>query len=456
MPRWPWPAAWHWRPALATLPDEAALAALRQLPHDAGTGHLRMSVRRADGALLLGNGSAEPAPAPMRWLLALHRQLTGSRPANSVAWPLPRPDGPPWQLQLSASAEAERAEALGSLLFMLGMLALCVAGLLLAMHWNVRRALAPLGTLLHAIARIEARDDRAVQALPPMPVRELEAVSRALRHMADALRAAEDQRRVLGQRVITLQEDERSRLGRELHDEFGQHLTALHADAAWLAKHHGGAFTHVHTGVHAGNPAAQEVVAAITGHVRHIQQVLRSMLTRLRPLGLSSGRADDSANDDEPFTLQRLQALLQTLADSWDRRANASFRVTLVLNPHDDPARALPAALGLAVYRITQEALTNVARHAQARQAHVQLQLQADGRLFWQVQDDGVGLQDSAQALLQGSGLAGIHERVWALGADLLLAPTDEGARRPGLLLQARLPVATAETTPTIVSRETA
>jgi two-component system sensor histidine kinase UhpB len=374
----------------------------------------------------------------MRWLLGLHRAVIGGRESRSVGWPLPRPEGPPWQLQLSATAEAERAEALGSLLFMLGMLALCVAGLLLAMRWNVRRALAPLDTLLHAIARIEARDERAARALPPMPVHELEAVARALRHMAGALGAAEDQRRTLGQRIITLQEDERARLGRELHDEFGQHLTALHADAAWLTRHLQTQGT--------ARPEAQEVLAAITSHVRQIQQVLRSVLTRLRPLGLASGRDDDSANDDETFTLQRLQDLLRTLVDSWDRRPNASFRVQLHLDPKDDGHQRLPAAQALAVYRITQEALTNIARHAQARQARVHLQMQADGRLLWSVQDDGVGLPDPAQALLHGSGLGGIHERVWALGADLLLAPAAPGARRPGLLLQASLPPAAAPT----------
>ena len=420
--------------SLAGLPDDAALAALRRLPRDTATGHLALQVLRADGAVLLDTGTAVPASAPMRWLLGLHVAVTGTREVQNVAWPLPRPEGPPWRLNLSASAESERAEALGSLIFMLCMLALCVAGLLLAMNWNVRRALAPLGTLLHAIARIEARDDRTVQALPPMPVRELEAVARALRHMADALRAAEDQRRTLGQRIITLQEDERARLGRELHDEFGQHLTALHVDAAWLNRHlQGGSTDH---------PAAQEVVAAITSHVRHIQQVLRSVLSRLRPLALSSGRLESSANDDEPFTLQRLQDLLQTLVDSWDRRPNASFRVELQLNPQDDPGHRLPAAQGLAVYRITQEALTNIARHAQARRARVQLQLLDDARLLWRVQDDGVGLPDPAQALLQGSGLGGIHERVWALGADLALTPAVTGARRPGLVLLAVFPAA--------------
>lgn len=436
--------------------EAEALATLRQLPRDMATGHLALRIQHSDGRVLLDTAAATsttaaaaaPAAAPPAWLLDLHRHVTGSRPARSVAWALPRPDGPPWQLTLTASPEAERAEALSSLLFMLGMLACCVAGLLLAMRWNVRRALAPLDSLLHAIARIEARDDRAVQALPPMPVRELEAVARALRHMAAALRAAEDQRRTLGQRIITLQEDERARLGRELHDEFGQHLTALHVDAAWLTKHLQAA--------RGTDAAAAEVLAAIHGHVRHIQQVLRSVLTRLRPLGLATGLAENSANDDDAFTLQRLQDLLRTLVDGWDRRPNASFRVQLRLGPEDAPQHRLPAAQGLAVYRITQEALTNIARHAQASQAQVEVRLQPDGRLLWRVQDDGLGLPDPSQALLQGSGLGGIHERVWALGADLVLRPATPDARRPGLCLQAVLPALGALAAPAMAAAEAA
>jgi signal transduction histidine kinase len=292
--------------------------------------------------------------------------------------------------------------------------------------WAVRE-LHAAGVAADAIARIEARDERAARALPPMPVHELEAVARALRHMAAALGAAEDQRRTLGQRIITLQEDERARLGRELHDEFGQHLTALHADAAWLTRH-------LQT-QGAARPEAQEVLAAITGHVRQIQQVLRSVLTRLRPLGLASGRDDDTANDDESFTLQRLQDLLRTLVDSWDRRPNASFRVQLHLDPKDDGHQRLPAAQALAVYRITQEALTNIARHAQARQAQVHLQMQADGRLLWSVQDDGVGLPDPAQALLHGSGLGGpgpgrLHQRIGPTVRDVRVR---RGGRLPAV-----------------------
>ena len=93
-----------------------------------------------------------------------------------------------------------------------------------------------MGRLLQAIAGIEGHDARQVQALPTMPTRELESLAAALRHLGAALDQAEAQRRQLSQQMLTLQEDERARLARDLHDEFGQRLTALRVDAAWLAR----------------------------------------------------------------------------------------------------------------------------------------------------------------------------------------------------------------------------
>jgi two-component system sensor histidine kinase UhpB len=87
----------------------------------------------------------------------------------------------------------------------------------------------------------------------------------------------------------------------------------------------------------------------------------------------------------------------------------------------------LPRELSRALYRISQEALTNVARHARATRAVLQLTLQrrADGDLLhWQVSDDGQGLGEPAVALQRGNGLAGIRQRVWALGADLECDPS--------------------------------
>ena len=103
--------------------------------------------------------------------------------------------------------------------------------------------------------------------------------------------------------------------------------------------------------------------------------------------------------------------------------------------------------MALALYRITQEALTNAARHAQGSTVDVLLTWEtlADGRgaVEWQVSDDGPGLAGAELPLLRGSGLAGIRERVWALGGELQISPAATGPAahpsRSGLRLRARL-----------------
>ena len=106
-----------------------------------------------------------------------------------------------------------------------------------------------------------------------MPVRELEAVAALLRHLAGALDAAQARRRLLSQQLLSLQEDERARLARGLHDEFGQRLTALRVDAAWLSRRL------------AGQAEAAPVIAGMAAQCKQIQHDIRSWLTRLQPFG---------------------------------------------------------------------------------------------------------------------------------------------------------------------------
>jgi two-component system sensor histidine kinase UhpB len=401
---------------LPTLDDGAALAQLAALGRGDAPRHLRLQVADAQGRPLLVSAAAPSQGWLLDALLALHRRVRPGDEGRSVAWTLARPAGGPWTVSLHASTESERAEAMRGLLAGLLLLALAAGGLLLVMRWNLRHALAPLQRLLAAIGSIERRDTQLVAALPTMPVRELEVVAQALRHLAQALDEAEAQRRALGQRVLTLQEDERARLARELHDEFGQQLTALRVDAAWLQRQL------------AQQPAALAVLQSLAGHARHIQQQLRQVLARLRPLPEGPGQT-------VPAT--QLAELLQSLADGWSAAPPPAPQVQLQLTGLDD-APALPAALALALYRITQEALTNAARHAGASQVSVQLQRQGN-TLRWQVADDGAGLADPGPALLRGSGLAGLRERVWALGGELRIDATRPGAARPGLTLSAQL-----------------
>ena len=199
---------------LAQTDDRSALESLRAMQAEHPLRHLSLQVHAQDGRLLLGPPPAPPAPLPLRWLLQWHRDWLSAPDARRVAWPVPRADGSRWTVSLTASHDSERHEAMGSFLDMLALLLLCVGGLLAVMHWNVRRAFAPLGRLLQAIAGIEGHDVRQVQALPTMPTRELDLLAGALRHLASALEQAEAQRRRLSQQVLTLQEDERARLAR--------------------------------------------------------------------------------------------------------------------------------------------------------------------------------------------------------------------------------------------------
>lgn len=410
---------------LQGLDDAQALAALQALQDGPPLRHLSLQLVDAQGRERLRPPPAQASAWPMRALLAVHRDWLSPPEQRVVSWALSRPDGSRWTVSLRASREAERREAMVGLLGTLALLLLAVAALLVVMQVNLRRAFAPLQGLLQAIAGIERGQTAPVRALPPMPVRELDLVAQALRHLAQALDDAEAERRVLHRRVITLQDDERSRLARELHDEFGQQLAALHVDAAWLARRL------------AADPQAQEVVRSVTAHCRHIQQELKSVLARLRPLqGLG----------DEAIAPEAVADLLRSLVHGWAAAPAPAPRVRLQLQGLDAPGPGpWPAALVSNLYRITQEALTNAARHAQAAEVEVQVSCTpATGpgprALRWSVRDDGVGLADPAAALLRGSGLAGLRERVLALGAELQIGPgLGVTPGRPGLGLEVRL-----------------
>jgi two-component system sensor histidine kinase UhpB len=355
-------------------------------------------------------------------------------------WTVPRAGGTFWTVSLAASHESERREAMGSFVDMLALLLVCVAGLLLVMHWNLRLAFAPLGRLLEAIAGIEQHDAQAVRSLPTMPIRELESVAVALRHLGAALDAAEAHRRLLSQQVLTLQEDERARLARDLHDEFGQRLTALRVDAAWLARQ-------VHD-----QPALKDVVDGMAAQCALVQADIRSLLTRLQPFGPPTAAAQDAES------LARGLALLQALVNSWhggERPGGMTCRLELqwqdadgLVQPFPEGTEAegmgWPRPLWLTIYRISQEALTNSARHAQAGELALSLHCRGGRlpgqalRIDWQARDDGIGLPTTRSAALpRGNGLAGLQERVWAQGGELQLAPWRPGHARPGLVLGA-------------------
>jgi signal transduction histidine kinase len=213
--------------------------------------------------------------------------------------------------------------------------------------------------------------------------------------------------RVLAHRIDAAREEERAGIARELHDELGQSLTALKLDLTWVARRlvelPGAAPLVVKL------EEAVELTDATLQHVRRISADLRP--TVLEEVGLVSA--------------------LIWHAGLFERRTGTTCSV---LSSFDDGS--IDRELATTVFRIFQEALTNVARHAQARRVEVRLG-EGDGFLELEVLDDGRGLETQGQR--QGSnGIRGMSERAARLGGTI----TVSDAHPRGTMVSLRLPIA--------------
>jgi two-component system sensor histidine kinase UhpB len=276
---------------------------------------------------------------------------------------------------------------------------------LLLTWWCADRALAPVRELeasLHRLARGEPDP-----ALPAFALREFGRVARAIDHLADALREARAAQHELARQLITVQEDERRALARELHDDMGQTLTALSVTATHLARN----------AAQLPPGAVAECAGELRRDLRTCGDQLRAMLKTLRPHGLhASGLAQT----------------LRELVLGWRGRHTAiAFGLDL-----PEPMPDIGDAMALAVYRVVQEAVTNVVRHSGARHCTVRMTTGA-GNLVLDVIDDGCGLDDAPR---WHGGLLGMHERVGMVGGQLQTLRSPAG----GLCLRAIFPLAAA------------
>ena len=210
------------------------------------------------------------------------------------------------------------------------------------------------------------------------------------------LQAKDAVRRQLLARLINAREEERQHLAREIHDELGQLLTGLSLDLKLCQE----AIPHdLHT-VH-------ERLSKANALLRHTIEQAHRLIADLRPTVL----------DDYGLVPALREELSQRLAP---------LGIDAHLDTEGDVER-LPADVATAAFRIVQEAITNVIRHAKAHQVHVQLQQTADG-LTMTVEDDGVGVPDERLRSLNGRravGILGMQERAGALGGWLEVAPRE-------------------------------
>lgn len=199
---------------------------------------------------------------------------------------------------------------------------------------------------------------------------------------------ARDQLRLLSASVINSQEIERAAISRELHDELGQVLTALRLDAAWLEKR-----------LAPKDPDYATRANAMCELIDHSIDEVRGIAFKLRP-----GMLDD---------LGLVDALDLYSAD-FERRSG----ITIVFKHKDVPS--VNGTIATAAYRITQEALTNVARHSRANYVEINLKSQQES-LQLRISDNGCGFQVNSMVKSGGLGLTGMRERALLVGGDLLV-----------------------------------
>ncbi len=206
---------------------------------------------------------------------------------------------------------------------------------------------------------------------------------------------ARDQLRRLSARMMTSQEQERAALARELHDELGQVLTALRIDGVWL-----------HHRLSDQDYEAAERARTMTMMVDDTIDEVRSLAFRLRP-----GVLDDLG----------LKEALELYTADWERR------VDIVADFQCECRVVVSGGIATAAYRIAQEALTNVARHAGA--SHVEIKLKADeDKLVLSIIDDGCGFVVGDIVDVSGLGLTGMKERASLVNGQIeVISEPDKG-----------------------------
>lgn len=340
--------------------------------------------------------------APPDWFVALHERWPGS--LAPVVRTLSSPAAASAQLTVSVEAREQRAGAWRAMNATM-LVATAVAGALaLVALIVVARATQPLRRILVRIDELER--GRLAGRLGRVRFTELQRVASALDRLAASLTDALGQQRRLAAELISAQEQERRRLARELHDEFGQHLAGIAALT--------GA---VRSDVAAGRTPPAADLARIATAAADMQQQLRELLDQLGPAAL-----------DE----LGLGPALASLAAEWHTRCRG--RPAFSVDSDDALSAQLAPGLAITVYRIAQEALTNAARHARATRVTLRLACVADTRLVLSVDDDGTA---GSGPLVPGRGLTGMRERVEALGGRL------EWRRLPtgGVGVRAELPL---------------
>jgi two-component system, NarL family, sensor histidine kinase UhpB len=372
--------------------------------------HAARALRHVSLALLDPQGSVlavTPGDAPrIGWLERLLLPSAGERTVNH---PLSYAGASLGVLRVRSNPLSEFEELTDRVGSDIALLAVAILAMAVSIYWLVRRGLRPIAAIKAALTQL-AQGELDTR-LPHFRLKDLDEICVRFNHCAGALQEAADNRRELTRRLINVEEEERTRLARELHDELGQSLTAIKVDAVYIVREAQGRWPQI--------AACAQGIERLSGEV---MQLIRGMLARLRPHALET---------------LGLRESLQELIAGWESRLGERLRCTLTINV---AAGLLSPELNIAIYRLVQEALTNAVRHSQATQLDIRVTADAAGsgsgtRVHVRLEESGSRAHPGAPSGT-GMGLLGMRERVEALGGQLSLA-----SHSGGLTLEAWLPL---------------
>jgi two-component system sensor histidine kinase UhpB len=282
--------------------------------------------------------------------------------------------------------------------------------------WSVARALKPFPIIADGLERIQQGE--LGYRLPPLPGHEASTMGAAFNRMAQAVedkvraerhaREAEarlEERREMASLADQRVEEERRLIAHELHDEFGQSVTAIRSLALAIATQAGTR----------GDAATGDVARLISDEAARLYDAMHGLIPRLAPLTLDT---------------MGLTATLENLTRDWQRRHPA-----VALNLRHRLSPDLGPSITLAIYRVVQEGVINALRHAQPKRVDIDVACDPE-RILVTVTDDGVGLP--ADWSKPGHfGLRGLTDRVAQLGGSFAVKNLAEGGAR----LSAEIPL---------------
>jgi len=306
---------------------------------------------------------------------------------------------------VTLNSRTETARAWNNLRSVIGVLFVSIVAVCILVYITINRLLTPAQTIIKGLEKMQLGllDTR----LPTFDVKEWRQTSDAINQLVSNQELAIANNKQLALKLMNIKEEDHRYIARELHDEFGQCLSGINAITSSInqtAKKH--------------CPELVPEIERIHPITTHMMDVLRSMLRRLRPVEI-----DDLG----------LQRSIKNLITNWNSRSNGQTNYDLIVTGNID---TLPEPLPVNIYRIVQECLTNIAKHAKASRSHIIIHYQSPNTIALEISDDGIAELDKFDNTL-GLGLLGIRERVMALGGKLNLAIAETG----GLTITISIPV---------------